>query len=59
MPVYIFLTTWQYFQISKGAAMSYIVMMLMIVLVLLAIQLLRREKRVARCHVRQGAERRT
>jgi multiple sugar transport system permease protein len=45
LPVYIFLTTWQYFQISKGAAMSYVVMMLMIVIVLLAIQLLRREKR--------------
>jgi multiple sugar transport system permease protein len=45
LPVYIFLTTWQYFQVSKGAAMSYIVMMLMIVIVLLAIALLRREKR--------------
>lgn len=45
IPVYIFITTWQYFQISKGAAMSYVVMMLMIVIVLLAIQLLRREKR--------------
>ena len=45
LPVYIFLTTWQYFQISKGAAMSYVVMMLMIVIVLAAIQLLRREKR--------------
>jgi len=45
LPVYIFLTTWQYFEVSKGAAMSYIVMMLMIVIVLLAIQLLRREKR--------------
>jgi multiple sugar transport system permease protein len=44
-PVYIFLTTWQYFEISKGAAMSYIVMLLMIVVVLLAIRLLRREKR--------------
>jgi len=44
LPVYIFLTTWQYFQISKGAAMSYVVMMLMIVIVLVAIQLLRREK---------------
>ena len=44
-PVYIFLTTWQYFEISKGAAMSYIVMLLMIVIVLLAIRLLRREKR--------------
>ena len=45
LPVYIFMTTWQYFQISKGAAMSYIVMLLMIVIVLIAIQLLRREKR--------------
>jgi multiple sugar transport system permease protein len=45
VPVYIFLTTWQYFEISKGAAMSYIVMLLMIVVVLLAIRLLRREKR--------------
>jgi multiple sugar transport system permease protein len=45
LPVYIFLTTWQYFQISKGAAMSYIVMLLMIVIVLVAIGLLRREKR--------------
>jgi len=45
IPVYIFLTTWQYFQISKGAAMSYIVLLMMIIIVLLAIQLLRREKR--------------
>jgi multiple sugar transport system permease protein len=45
LPVYIFITTWQYFQISKGAAMSYIVMLMMIVIVLGAIQLLRREKR--------------
>jgi multiple sugar transport system permease protein len=45
LPVYIFMTTWQYFQISKGAAMSYIVMVLMIIIVLIAINLLRREKR--------------
>jgi multiple sugar transport system permease protein len=45
IPVYIFLTTWQYFQISKGAALSYVAMMLMIVIVLLAIRLLQREKR--------------
>jgi multiple sugar transport system permease protein len=46
IPVYIFLTTWQYFEISKGAVMSYIVMVMMIVIVLIAIRLLRREKRV-------------
>ena len=45
LPVYIFMTTWQYFEISKGAAMSYVVMLLMIVIVLIAIHLLRREKR--------------
>jgi multiple sugar transport system permease protein len=45
VPVYIFLTTWQYFQISKGAAMSYIVMLLMIVIVLFAIKLLSWQKR--------------
>jgi len=45
LPTYIFLTTWQYFQISKGAAMSYIVLFLMIAIVLIAIRLLRREKR--------------
>ena len=45
LPVYIFMTTWQYFQVSKGAAMSYIVMLMMIVIVLFAIKLLRREKR--------------
>jgi ABC-type sugar transport system permease subunit len=39
------MTTWQYFEISKGAAMSYIVMMLMIAIVLIAIHLLRRERR--------------
>lgn len=44
LPVYIFLTTWQYFEISKGAAMSYIVMLMMIAIVLLAIRVLRQEK---------------
>jgi multiple sugar transport system permease protein len=44
LPTYIFITTWQYFQISKGAAMSYVVLLLMVVIVLLAIRLLRREK---------------
>jgi multiple sugar transport system permease protein len=45
LPVYIFITTWQYFEISKGAAMSYIAMLMMVIIVLFAIQLLRREKR--------------
>jgi multiple sugar transport system permease protein len=45
IPVYIFITTWQYFQVSKGAALSYVAMMLMVVIVLLAIRVLGREKR--------------
>ncbi len=45
LPVYIFMTTWQYFEISKGAAMSYVVMLMMVAIVLFAIHLLRREKR--------------
>lgn len=53
LPVYIFMTTWQYFEISKGAAMSYIVMMLMIVIVLIAIHLLRREKHAIDAMYRQ------
>lgn len=44
IPVYIYLTTWQYFQVSKGAALSYVAMILMIVIVLAVIRLLRREK---------------
>jgi multiple sugar transport system permease protein len=46
IPVYLYLTTWQYFHVSEGAAMSYLVMLLMIAIVLLAIRVLRREKRV-------------
>ena len=45
IPVYIYITTWQYFHVSKGAAMSYVVMLMMIVIVLIAIRVLRREKR--------------
>lgn len=44
IPIYLYLTTWTFFRISKGAAMSYIVMLVMVVLVLLAIRILRREK---------------
>lgn len=45
IPIYLYITTWQYFEVSKGAAMSYVVMMIMIAIVLAAIHLLRREKR--------------
>ena len=46
IPVYLYLTTWQYFHVSEGAAMSYVVMLLMIGIVLFAIRVLRREKRL-------------
>ena len=45
IPVLIYLTTWNYFDISRGAAMSSVVMMLMIGIVLGAIWILRRERR--------------
>ncbi len=45
IPIYLCLTTWEFFHISRGAAMSYVVMVMMVVIVLLAIRLLRREKR--------------
>lgn len=56
LPVYIFMTTWQYFEISKGAAMSYIVLVLMTVIVLFAIYLLQREKRSLDAMYAQGAK---
>lgn len=42
--VYIYITTWQDFNVSLGAAQSYITMVMMVVIVLVAIRLLRREK---------------
>lgn len=45
LPVYIFLNTWQYFDISYGAALSYVTLLMMMVIVYGAIWLLRREKR--------------
>jgi multiple sugar transport system permease protein len=42
--VYIYITTWQDFNVSLAAAQSYITMIMMVVIVLAAIRLLRREK---------------
>jgi multiple sugar transport system permease protein len=44
IPIYLYLTTWEFFRISKGAAMSYVIMLVMVGIVLLAIRVLRREK---------------
>ncbi len=46
LPLYIYITTWQDFNVSLGAAQSYVVMIMMVVIVLAAIRLLQREKRV-------------
>jgi len=43
--IYIYITTWQNFNVSLGAAQSYITMVMMVIIVLLAIRMLRREKR--------------
>jgi multiple sugar transport system permease protein len=45
IPVYIFINTWQYFDISYGAALSYVVLVLMIGIVLTGIHFLQREKK--------------
>lgn len=44
IPIYIFINAWQYFDISYGAALSYVVLVMMVAIVLGAIWLLRREK---------------
>ena len=43
--IYIYITTWQDFNVSLGAAQSYITMVMMVVIVLAGIRLLRKEKR--------------
>ena len=45
MPVYLFVTSWQHFNISKGAAISYLVLLIVAAIVYLCIRLLLREKR--------------
>lgn len=43
--VYIYITTWQDFNVSLGAAQSYVVMIMMVLIVLAGIKLLQKEKR--------------
>ncbi|MGE3783964.1 MAG: carbohydrate ABC transporter permease, partial [Alphaproteobacteria bacterium] len=43
--VYIYITTWQDFNVSLGAAQSYVVMVMMVLIVLAGIKLLQKEKR--------------
>ena len=45
IPVYIFINAWQFFDISYGAVLSYIVLFMMVAIVMSAIWFLRREKK--------------
>jgi multiple sugar transport system permease protein len=45
MPIYLFITSWEHFNISKGAAMSYVVLLVVAAIVYLCIRVLLREKR--------------
>jgi multiple sugar transport system permease protein len=45
IPVYIFINAWQFFDISYGAVLSYLVLFMMVAIVMSAIWLLRREKK--------------
>lgn len=45
LPVYLFTTSWEHFNISKGAAMSYVVLVVVAFVVYVCIRLLLREKR--------------
>ena len=45
VPVYIFINAWQFFDISYGAVLSYLILFMMAAIVMSAIWLLRREKK--------------
>ncbi len=45
MPVYLYITSWEHFNISKGAAMSYLVLLIVAAIVYICIRILLREKR--------------
>ena len=45
MPVYLYVTSWEHFNISKASAISYLVLVIVAVIVYLSIRVLLREKR--------------
>jgi multiple sugar transport system permease protein len=45
IPVYLYITSWEHFNISKGAAMSYLVLLIVAAMVFLCVRVLLREKR--------------
>ena len=56
--VYIYITTWQYFNVSLGAAQSYVIMMMMVVIVLAGDPAAAEGKAVARRDVRKARAKR-
>ena len=55
MPVYLFITSWEHFNISKGAAISYLVLLIVAAIVYLCIRILLREKRALETLYRRSA----
>lgn len=55
MPVYLYITSWQHFNISKGAAISYLVLLIVAAIVYLCIRVLLREKRALEALYRPSA----
>jgi multiple sugar transport system permease protein len=53
MPVYLYITSWEHFNISKGAAISYLVLVIVAAIVYLCIRILLREKRALETLYRQ------
>jgi multiple sugar transport system permease protein len=55
MPVYLYITSWQHFNISKAATMSYLVLVIVAAIVYLCIRILLREKRALESLYRPSA----
>jgi len=55
MPVYLYITSWEHFNISKGAAVSYLVLLIVAAIVYLCIRILLREKRALETLYRPSA----
>jgi len=55
MPVYLYIMSWEHFNISKGAAMSYLVLLIVAAIVYLCIRILLREKRALEILYRRSA----
>ncbi|MEE9274863.1 MAG: hypothetical protein V3V62_06110, partial [bacterium] len=45
IPVYLYLTSWEYIDLAKGFAMSYVTLILVLAIVLVAVRILMKEKR--------------